>query len=96
MEGDASLVKYLGCGYLMSDPRESAVYLTVNKFSDILNKIIPIFTKYLLMGIKSLDFSDFCKIANLLKEKTHLTAEGLAQIREINAGMNTGRRQGSH
>jgi hypothetical protein len=64
---------------------------TVSSLSDLVNKIIPFFEKYPLQGSKRLDFIDFCKIANLMKEKRHLTMEGLEDIRKIKFGMNTGR-----
>jgi hypothetical protein len=35
-----------------------------------------------------LDYADFVKIAELMKNKAHLTKEGLDQIRQIKAGMN--------
>jgi hypothetical protein len=38
-----------------------------------------------------LDFNDFCKIADFMKNKSHLTSEGLEQIRHIKSGMNRGR-----
>jgi len=38
-----------------------------------------------------LDFADFCKVAELMKNKAHLTQEGLEEIRQIKAGMNTRR-----
>jgi len=57
----------------------------------ITNIIIPFFVKYPLVGAKRQDYLDFCKVAELMKNKAHLTPEGLAQIREIKAGMNTGR-----
>ena len=65
--------------------------LIVTKLSDINNKIIPFFQKYPIIGTKSKDFDDFCKVANMMKEGKHLTVEGLDQIRKIKAGMNTGR-----
>ena len=34
--------------------------------------------------------SDWCKVAELMKNKQHLTAEGLKQIKKIKAGMNRG------
>jgi hypothetical protein len=34
---------------------------------------------------------DFCKIANIMLNKSHLTTEGLEEIRQIKFGMNTGR-----
>jgi hypothetical protein len=38
-----------------------------------------------------LDYLDWCKIAELMKNKVHLSEEGLEQIRTIKAGMNKGR-----
>jgi LAGLIDADG endonuclease len=40
---------------------ENTVTLHITKFSDIENIIIPFFEKYPVLGIKSLDFSDFKK-----------------------------------
>ena len=42
--------------------------------------------------MKALDFADFCRAAELMKEKKHLTKEGLEEIRQIKAGMNQGRK----
>jgi hypothetical protein len=44
-----------------------------------------------ILGIKQLDFNDFCKVANLMEEKKHLTQEGLKIILKIKAQMNKGR-----
>ena len=55
-------------------------------------KIIPFFKKYQIHGVKAKDFSDFCRAASLMKDKKHLTVEGLEQIRKIKAGMNRGRK----
>lgn len=63
----------------------------VTKSSDISEKIIPFFKKYPIIGVRSKDFKDFCIVADLMKEKKHLTPEGLDQIRKIKASMNTGR-----
>jgi hypothetical protein len=60
----------------------------VSKISDINNKIIPFFIKYPIIGIKRLDFEDFCKVAVLIQDKAHLTIEGLEKIRKIKGGMN--------
>ena len=72
------------------DPRGARLY-TVNKFTDIYEKIIPFFKKHKIVGLKSEDFSDWCKVAELIKVKDHLTSSGLDQIREIKSGMNKGR-----
>jgi hypothetical protein len=34
---------------------------------------------------------DFGKVVELMKNKAHLTSEGLEEIRKIKSGMNTGR-----
>jgi hypothetical protein len=57
-----------------------------------MDKIIPFFQKYQIKGAKSYDFEDFCKVAELIKNKAHLTQDGLDQIRKIRAGMNRGRK----
>ena len=64
----------------------------VTKFQDIANKIIPLFKKYPIIGVKALDFAAWCQVASMMKEKKHLTVEGLEQIKKIKAGMNTGRK----
>lgn len=61
----------------------------VTKLSDILDKIIPFFYKYPLQGDKIFNYADFYKVAMLMKDKAHLTPEGLAFIEEIKIGMNT-------
>ena len=70
---------------------KNASFYRVTKFDDIVNKIIPFFKKYPILGVKALDFADFCKAAELMKNKAHLTKDGLEKIRKIKAGMNRGR-----
>ena len=84
---------YLGCGnlYLEKPVTRSAVIFVVYKFRDIWEKIIPFLQEYPIWGVKSLDYSDFSKVALLMKDKAHLTDKGLAQIRLIKLGMNKGR-----
>ena len=81
---------YLECGNL-TKARDSYSF-RVTKFKDIAEKIIPFFKKYTIHGVKALDFADWCKVAELIKNKQHLTAEGLKQIKKIKAGMNRGRK----
>lgn len=46
---------------------------------------------YPLIGAKLLDYQDFCKVVELMKNKAHLTPEGIVQIKNIKDGLNTGR-----
>ena len=84
------LIEYLDCGNIYKNG--DAFDFRVSKLSDILNKIIPFFKKYPILGMKALDFADWCKVAELMKNNMHLTAEGLEKIRKIKAGMNRGRK----
>lgn len=83
-----SFIQKLKCGTLQIDYDKFAVYFVVTKLTDITDKLIPLFNKYPLQGTKRLDYADFVKIAELMKNKAHLTKEGLDQIRQIKAGMN--------
>jgi hypothetical protein len=79
----------LGAGKLSIRP--NVVELTIMKLSDLDLKIIPLFNKYPIQGVKALDYADFCKVAALMKVNYHKTKEGLVQIRNIKSGMNTKR-----
>lgn len=85
-----SLVNTLKCG-IVSEHSKNAVVLTISKFKDIKNKIIPLFKEYNIKGIKALDYQDFCRVVNLVNEKAHLTSAGLEEIRKIKLNMNKGR-----
>ena len=78
---------YLGCGHVYKN--KDVLDYKVSKFSDLTDKIIPFFKEY--PGVKSKEFADFCRVAELIKDKKHLTPEGLEKILEIKAGMNRGR-----
>lgn len=84
----SSFVQFLNCGRVIENPKNSSVELLITKFSDLENKILPLFNKYPLSGIKQRDYEDFGKIALLMKHKVHLTNEGLEQINQIKSGMN--------
>jgi hypothetical protein len=83
-----SLVKYLDCGVIELDSRGNAVTFSVSKLSDIESKIITFFYKYKIQGVKSKNFEGFCKVAELMKSKSHLTKEGLERIRQIKLEIN--------
>jgi len=80
----------LGCGTLVTSNINCKV-VAVSKFDDIFNIIIPFFQKYPLYGDKNLNYIDFCKAACLIKDKAHLTQEGLDKILTLKSGMNYGR-----
>ena len=85
-----NLIEYFNCGNFFVNKNRDVSYFRVYKFSDITDKIIPFFKKYPIIGVKALDFADWCKVAELMKEKKHLTTAGLKQIKKIKAEMNKG------
>ena len=81
----------MGCGFCSQERNLNAVKFVCAKFLDIYEIIIPFFRKYKILGVKSLDFEDFCKAAEIFKTKGHLTFEGSAKILDIKKGINLGR-----
>lgn len=84
-----TLVDYLGCGSVYLT--KNAVDFKVGKIDDLIDKVIPFFEEYNIIGVKSQDYLDFKLIAGFMKNGDHLTAEGLDKISQIKARMNTGR-----
>ena len=63
----------------------------VTKFSDITEIIIPFFINNPILGIKSLDFKDWCLVSEIVKKREHKQEENILKIKEIQKGMNRGR-----
>ena len=87
-----SFINYFGCGKLYIRTNQDICYFKVLIFKDITNKIIPFFKKYPVHGVKAKDLADWSYVADMMKNKKHLTAEGLQKIKQIKAGMNRGRK----
>ena len=85
-----SFILFFNCGNVYKN--RDTFDFNVSKFSDITDKIIPFFKQYPILGVKALDLADLCKAAELMKNKAHLTKDGLEKIKKIKAGMNTGRK----
>lgn len=86
-----SLVHYLGCGRVVRPLSYNHVEYVVSNFTDINEKIIPFVYKYPIFGNKVLEFLDFCAASLIIKNKEHLTVEGLKKIKVLKSGMNRGR-----
>ena len=41
----------------------------IKGFEDIYNKMIPLFNNHKIIGVKLLDYLDFCKVAKLMSKK---------------------------
>jgi len=87
-----SLISYFGCGKVYAKSKSNTAFdFRVTKFSDLIEKVIPFFDKYSIVGVKYHDYKDFKRVAELMNNGAHLTSEGLEEIRLIKAGMNSGR-----
>ena len=85
-----NIKKVLGCGNINKHSKDAMRFI-VSGNKNINKIIIPFFIKYDIKGVKYLDFQDFCKIAELVNKKAHLTLEGLEEIRKIKSKMNLSR-----
>ena len=52
-----NISKFLGCGTIYEESKNQIANLICKNLSDIEKKIIPFFEKYLLRGIKRLDYA---------------------------------------
>lgn len=88
-----SLVDFLKCGrYVKSPEGYNHCKFIVSSLSEITENIIPFFEKYQIKGVKNLDFLDFCKVAQIMINKNHLTKDGLEKIKLIKNEMNRNRK----
>ena len=84
----------IGCGAVYFQKEQRANHCqcyryTVSAERDIQDIVIPFFRKHpLRSATKSASFDIFCKIAKLVKERKHLTTEGVGEIRELKLRMN--------
>ena len=84
----------IGCGEVYFQKEQRANHCqcyryTVGSERDIQEIVIPFFKKYPLQSAsKGASFTIFCQIAALVKERKHLTPEGIEAIRLLKAQMN--------
>lgn len=85
-----------GCGKIYNQSASSkggSQDFMVTGLGDITEKVIPFFLAHPLLGAKLKEFQDWCKVAELMQNKDHLTKDGLEKIRSIKLGMNFNRVQ---
>jgi DNA repair photolyase len=84
-------ISYFKCGKVRKDSRYLVLYFTVSNLTDNIEKIIPFFQEHRILGVKYLDFEDWCKAAEIIRTKSHLSVEGLDKLRKIQSNMNSRR-----
>nr|AVD96821.1 double-motif LAGLIDADG homing endonuclease [Ophiostoma novo-ulmi subsp. novo-ulmi] len=82
-----SIIDYLGCGYISH--RGDILDFHVLNIKEIVEKVIPFFKENPILGVKSQNFNDFCDAAEIIKNKEHLTEEGITKLNLLKSRMNT-------
>ncbi|PQE31505.1 hypothetical protein CJF32_00010504 [Rutstroemia sp. NJR-2017a WRK4] len=84
------IIDSMGCGTIVKPSEDRDRYtISVANILDLVNIVIPLFEKYPLYGAKLSDFLDFCKGVYIIKDKGHLTPEGLKALNDLAYAMNT-------
>lgn len=78
--------KKLGIGKVYNN-RQNVIFV-VKSIDDIVEVLLPLFDKYPLRGSKLITYNIFKTVVLLIKEKKHLTLEGLIQILHYSYFMN--------
>lgn len=86
-----SFIPYFNCGKIKKDTRHSVLYFTVSNFTHLIERILPFFQEHKILGVKSLDYGDWCKAVEIIKMKAHLTTGGINELRKLQDGMNSKR-----
>jgi hypothetical protein len=81
---------FKGVGSLTFNHKNKVAFYVVSKLEDLIEIIIPHFNQYPLLTNKRMDFELFKLAVNLMKQRKHLTLEGLQKIVNIKASMNKG------
>lgn len=72
------LMRIFNCGYLKPDKK--GFRFTVKVFSDLRDKVIPFFEKYIIKGAKNEDFKIFATIVRKKDRKEDRTEAGMKSI----------------
>ena len=86
-----AIKEYFNCGYCYLRKKENVIDFKTTKFSEINEIIIPFFINNPILGVKSLDFNDWCLVSEIVQRKQHKLEENILKIRGIQEGMNRGR-----
>lgn len=82
--------KFFGCGHLVKDT-DTKIQYRITGIDNLEKYLFPLLDKYPLRTKKSLDADVFRKIYNMMKNKEHLTPQGLSEIRYLKSTINRGR-----
>ena len=98
---DLDLIKlfliFFKCGFVSvrSNPKTPRCDYIVQDANSLLEKVIPHFDSYPLLNLKQKDFLCFKDGLSIIKQKQHLTTQGLNKIKELSLQMNSNRLKSS-
>ena len=78
--------KYLGIGKVYNNKQN--VTFVVKSINEIVEVLLPLFDKHLLRGSKLTGYNIFKTVVLMVKDKKHLTLEGVIQILNLSYFMN--------
>jgi hypothetical protein len=81
---------FQGTGKIWISQKDESCTFVVNSLEEILKVVIPHFDKYPLITKKFADFLQFREVVCIMKNKNHLTLDGLKNIVAIRASINKG------
>ena len=70
-----AIKEYFNCGYCYLRKNDNIMDFKVTKFFDINQIIIPFFIKNPILGLKSLDFNDWCLASDIVTNREHNSEE---------------------
>lgn len=79
---------YFSCGKINNYKNREICELVVTRIDDIVTHIIPFFEKYPIRGSKYNNYLYFKEAAFIIKNKEHLTSEGMDKIIELKSKIN--------
>lgn len=87
------IIESMGCGTIVKPSGDRDRYSTsVANITDLVHIVIPLFKNNPIYGAKHRDFFDFAQGVLIIKDKGHLTPEGLKVLKYLSYGMNTYRK----
>lgn len=81
---------FWGVGIINTRTTKDATSFTVTKHSDLVNVIVPHFSKFPLQTKKKVDFELWAQILGIIGNKEHLTPDGLLKILSLKSALNKG------
>jgi hypothetical protein len=64
-----AIKEYFNCGHCYLRKKENIIDFKTTKFSEVNEIIIPFFINNPILGVKSLDFNDWCLVSEIVKKK---------------------------